>query len=179
MIRLRIFRRLYALCLPLAALLFLTQCVMPAAAVAESSKVKVQAGTPIDLVFDLGISGETAVPGQQVVLKVANAVVVDGKTVIAAGAAALGEIVSAKKSGMVGSPGAIAVSVISVKAVDGTVISLSGSKAADGKSNVTTSIVVTVVCCILGLLMRGGNADIPSGSTLRATVATPVEVLVP
>ncbi len=176
MLHLGQFRKIYALCLPLAALLFLTQCVMPPFAVAESAKVKVQMGTPVDVVFDQTISSDTAVTGQQVTLKVANPVVVDGKTVIAAGAPVLAEVLTAKKSGMVGMPGAITVSVKSVTAVDGSIVALSGTRVAEGKSNVATSVVITVVCCILGLLMKGEKADITSGSSVRATVAGMTEV---
>ncbi len=38
------------------------------------------------------------------------------------------------------------------------------------------SVVITVVCCILGLLMKGEKADITSGSSVRATVAGMTEV---
>jgi hypothetical protein len=179
MIRLRPFGQMSSLCIPLAGLMLVSQCLMPTVAAAEAATVKVQMGTPVDLVFDTAVSGDAAVAGQQVTLRVANPVVVGGKTVVEAGAPAVGEIMVARKSGMVGMAGSIVVTIKSVTAVDGTIIALSGTKAAEGKSNVVTSVVITIVCCVLGLLMKGEKAEIPAGSTVRATAATQVEVTVP
>jgi len=106
-------------------------------------------------------------------------VVVNGKTVIAAGAAATAEITESSKPGSLGKPGSVGVTVKRVAAVDGTIVPLSGTKVVEGKSNQTSAIVIAILCCILGLLQHGENAMIPAGSTISATVATPIDVQVP
>jgi hypothetical protein len=174
MVRMRLFRKLFALRIPIAILVLYVQCF--AATFAQAEQLTVQAGTPVDLNFETTVSSESATQGQEVIMRVATPVVVNGKTVVEVGASAVGEVVFSKKSGMVGMAGRISVAAKRVTAVDGTVIALTGSKDFEGKDNMVTSIVITVVCCILGLLMKGGKAEIPSGSSLRASVATPVQV---
>lgn len=171
--------RIRLLALPLALLLVLENvCVVPICH-AQTQKVKVQMGTLMDLVFDPAVSGDTSALGQTVTLRVVNAVVVEGKTVIAAGAPAVGEVQSAKKRGMIGSAGSLVVAAKNTTAVDGTFVPLTGTKAIDGKSKVTSAVVVTILCCVLGLLMKGGKAEIPAGTSMRASVAAPVEVAAP
>jgi hypothetical protein len=129
-------------------------------------------------VFDSEVTPAQNTVGQSVTMKVANDVKVNGKVVIAAGAPASGEVVSASKAGAVGKEAQITVTAKNATAVDGTFVPLSGTKAVVGASHQTSSIVITILCCILGLLQKGGKAVIPAGSTLRTTVAAPVEVQV-
>jgi hypothetical protein len=66
----------------------------------------------------------------------------------------------------------------SVEAVDGSNIALSGTKHVQGENKQTQSLVITILCCILGLIIQGGDAEIASGSSMDATVemTTTVEV---
>ena len=156
------------------------QLGLPAAAVAQAAgKVALPVGTVVDLTFDTAVTPNTAAVGQAVTMKVANDVKVNGKVVIPAGAAATGEVVQSSKAGAIGKEASISVTVKQVTAIDGTPVPLSGTKAMVGDSHQTSSIVITLVCCILGLLQQGGKAEIPAGATLRATVAAPVEIQVP
>jgi hypothetical protein len=165
----------------------MSQCGMPTLAAAQEAKaeaaatVKVQipVGTVVDLTFDTLVTPATAAVGQTVTLKVTNDVKVNGKVVIAAGTTATGEVVAEAKSGAIGKEASISVTAKQVAAVDGTVVPLSGTKAVSGEGHETSSIVITLLCCILGLLQHGGKAEIPAGSTLRTTVAAPVEIQVP
>jgi len=153
----------------------------PSAAQAPASpsaqKVRVEVGTIVDLVFDTAMNPKTAAIGQTVMLKVSAPVKVGNLTIIAAGAAAIGEVTRSEKAGAVGMNAAIGVTVKQVTAVDGTVIPLSGTKMVEGESHQTSSIVITVLCCILGLLQQGGQAEIAAGATLRATVLAPIDVV--
>jgi hypothetical protein len=148
----------------------------PAAAFAAT--VAVPVGTVVQVVFNNPVDPATVAPGQTVMLSVVNPVVIGGVTVIQAGAPVLGEVTAAEQSGSVGKPAKIGVALRQVTAVDGTNIPLSGQKQMEGQNKQTTSLVVTILCCVLGLLMKGGTATIPAGSQLQATTMAPVTVTV-
>lgn len=143
---------------------------------AQSDIVRIPVGTVVELVFDQMVSPNTTAAGQRVALRVANAVTINGKTVIAAGSSAVGEVITASKAGAVGKEAQLVVAIRSVPAVDGSVVPLDGTKAVTGENKTTSSVVITLLCCILGLLQQGGKADIPAGSSVRATVAAPIDV---
>ena len=173
-------------CWAVLGIFTMTQCGLPAFVAAQENKTEAVAttkvllpvGTVVDLTFDTAITPETAAVGQSVTLKVTNDVKINGRVLIAAGTTATGEVVQSSKSGAVGKEAQISVTVKQVAAVDGSVVPLSGTKAVIGESHQTSSIVITLLCCILGLLKKGGKAEIPAGSALRTTVAAPIEVQV-
>ena len=150
-----------------------------APAAPQATKVTIPFGTLVDLKFEGNVVPATSPLGSTVALTVTMPVVIDGKTVIAAGAAATAEITESSKPGSLGKPGSVGVVVKRVAAVDGTIVPLSGTKVVEGKSKQTSAIVIAILCCILGLLQHGENAMIPAGSTISATVATPIDVRVP
>ena len=45
-----------------------------------------------------------------------------------------------------------------------------------GKSQVTTAIVITILCCILGLLIKGKEGVIPAGTQLTGYTVSQAEV---
>jgi hypothetical protein len=139
-------------------------------------QVRVPAGTVVNVATNAVITPETVKMGDTVDLSVTSDVVVDGKVVIKAGAKASGEVIQSKNRNYVGIPAKIGIAVRSVQAVDGTTIILSGSKLVEGKDKMVTSIGLSLICCILFAAMKGGDASIPAGTSIQATVAvtTPV-----
>ena len=101
---------------------------------------------------------------------------VDGKTVIPAGSIVQGQIVRAKKSGLLGSEGELEISVKSVKAVDGTNIYLSSNNISDEGSNKVALSIVLTLCCLFGFLIKGGKAEIPAGTQVQGMVASNTEI---
>lgn len=152
---------------------------LPGAYAADAAKVKLPVGTVVDLVFDAAVTPTTATVGQNVQLRVVSDVTIDGRKVIAAGTMASGAVTLAQKPGAVGKEGQIGVLVKTVTAVDGTVVPLDGSKVVMGENKQTSSLVITLLCCILGLLQKGGAAEIPAGTAVKATVSAPVEIAAP
>lgn len=150
--------------------------VVLAPTLASAASVTIPNGTPIDLMFQSTVSAETAVVGQTIPLSVVNEVKVGGIVVIAQGALAQGEVVAAQQRGSVGKAASINVILRSVQAVDGTSVSLTGQKQVLGEDKQTESLVITLLCCILALLQKGGAAEIPAGSTVRGTVMGPIVV---
>lgn len=144
--------------------------------VALAAPVEIPNGMPVELSFLTTLSPESAVVGETVILHVTTDVTVQGAVVIAQGATAQAEIVTSEKQGSIGKPAEIQVILRSVQAVDGTSIPLTGQKAVAGENKQTSALVIALLCCILGLLQKGGEASVPAGSTVRGMVIGPVTV---
>ena len=108
--------------------------------------------------------------------RVLNDVRVNGEVVIRAGSIAQGQITKAEKSGLLGSAGELEINVKSVKAVDGTTIYMTSSSLADEGSNKLALSIVLTVLCLFGFLIKGGKAEIPSGTQIQSMVASDVEI---
>lgn len=134
--------------------------------------IRVPTGTEVPVEITEKLSSATHSSGQEFGARVAVDVTVAGKTVIRAGTLVVAVVESARKAGAVGSEGMLAISLQSTNAVDGTKVALSGGKEVVGKGKMGSSVAVTVLCCILGLLMKGDNAVIPSGTQLIARTVT-------
>jgi len=144
------------------------------AALAATAEVPV--GTVVMVVFNNAVDPAKVTIGQTLTLSVVNPVVIGKNTIIEAGAPVLAEVTIAEKNGAVGKPAKIGVTLRNVTAVDGTNIPLTGQKVIEGTNSQATSLVVTILCCILGLLMKGGNATISAGSQIQATTMSPATI---
>jgi len=147
-------------------------------ALAAGETVNIPGGTRLVLAFENAVEPESAQIGQKVYLRVVNGVNVDGNVVIEGGARATAEITLSQKKGAIGKPAVIGVMVRSVEAVDGTMIPISGIKHVEGENKQSEALIVTILCCILGLMIQGGEAEIAAGSNMEATIdaTTAVEV---
>ncbi|RMD82079.1 MAG: hypothetical protein D6815_10085 [Candidatus Dadabacteria bacterium] len=133
-------------------------------------------GTIVVAAFEEEVNPAAVSQGQAVRLSVVNPVVVNGVTVIEAGAPVMGEVSIAQTPGAIGKPAKIGVTLQYVTAVDGTRIPISGQTVVEGENKQTTSLVVTILCCVLGLIMKGGEASIPAGSQVKATTLADAEI---
>jgi hypothetical protein len=145
----------------------------------QKAETVLRAGTAIQLETVNRISSETVRVGQTVDFRVRQDVKVDGKTAIAAGTIARGQVVRAQKARGIGREGFVEIQLRSVEAVDGTEVFLSGGNVyAEGDDKQVLSIVLGVFLCILFLLIKGENADIPAGYQVSPSVAsnTPLNI---
>jgi len=162
----------------LLALVFLgiSLTAMPVAAGA----VVVPNGTRVLLSFTTPVSPSTNAEGSTTVLSVVNDVVVnDSVVVVKAGTSVQGEILRSRKRSGLGKAAEIAVIVRSVPAVDGSAIPVSATKSVEGDSKVTEAVLVAILCCILGLLIKGSDAGIAQGTNVEATTAGNATVQIP
>jgi len=137
------------------------------AAVAASETVVVPGGTGVIARLDETVSTKTHSMGNSVRMSVAADVLINGVKVIATGSEVMADVSEFNKPGNVGSPGLIEIRVKAVRAVDGSLISLApDTKRAEGKSDQTKSIALTLICCILFLFEKGNDAIIRSGSQI-------------
>lgn len=150
-----------------AAFGLLVQAV-PAGAESPGGKSKrLRNGTVVVIKTQEQLSGGKLKAGQEVVLVVAMPVVVDGVTVIPAGASATGFVQDAEGSQMAGVGGNLTISLRSVTAIDGTSVPLSGQFLAKGEDQVGRNVAVGVILCPFILLDKGGDAVIPTGAETR------------
>lgn len=142
---------------------------------AMAQQLVIPMGTSIIVVTVVELSSENSQAGDAVYLAVPNDVVINGTTVISAGATVLAEVSMVQKSSMIGIPGKLSISIKSVQAVDGTTIILSGNKTVVGNDSTTKSIILTLFC-LFGLLIHGGPATIPAGTHIQANVAATAQL---
>lgn len=133
-------------------------------------------GTPLQLTLFQTINSDTATVGQRVTFKLSYDVKVNGKIVLPAGTNAMGEIVDVESKGMIGKPGTLSVQLKSIRANDGTIIPLSASKVVKGKDKSGTAIIVTLLLCIFGLMMKGEDATLQSGTIIEAYTIGDAEI---
>jgi len=138
--------------------------------IAAAIEVEIPFGTVVTLRVEDAINPATHIVGQQIVLIVDQDVKVGDDIVISAGSQAFGEVTQSVKKGSVGKPALIGISVSHAMAVDGTMIALKGTKLIEGENKQTSSLIFTILCCVLALLMQGSDAEIIAGSTITAEV---------
>lgn len=122
------------------------------------------AGTPIILQAIQTIAADAITTGSNVEFRVVKDVIVDGKTLIKAGAVSRAQVSFAKKKGYIGIPGEITISDFSVNAVDGTYIPLNATLSSKGEDKIVMAAILTLVCLPFALI-KGGEAIIPAGMT--------------
>jgi hypothetical protein len=150
--------------------------VFPHVALAEN--VTVPAQTSVELTTTAAIDPVMVNIGDQITLQAANDVVVNGKVVIQAGAPATARVTQAKKNNYIGIPASIGIVVEHVQAVDGNMIAISGAQVQEGDNKMVVSIGLSLICCLLFALMKGGTATIPSGTRIIANTTVRTDVMV-
>jgi hypothetical protein len=141
----------------------------PAATADAAPTVTLKEGTEVPLVFATSLSSKTAVDGDPVNLTLADDLKIGDVVVARKGAAALGTVTSAKKSGVLGRPGDLAIRLEYVKAGDQRV-RIRGAKGKEGDARTGTTAVVTILAGPVGLLIHGHNVEIPQGAAVTAFV---------
>ena len=141
----------------------------PAATSDAAPTVTLKEGTEVPLVFATSLSSKTAVDGDPVNLTLADDLKIGDVVVAHKGAAALGTVSNAKKSGVLGRPGDLAIRLEYVKAGDQR-IKIRGAKGKEGEARTGTTAVVTVLAGPVGLLIHGHNVEIPQGTAVTAFV---------
>ncbi len=140
-------------------------------------RIILKAGTSVTLETTSLVSSKLVSPGQTIELRVRNDVRIGNKVVIKAGAPAKAQVVRVQRAKALGKPGYLEIEARSVTAVDGTEVPLSGGRIyVEGEEKQTLSVVLGLFVCLLFLLMKGKDAEIPPGYTVSAQVASDVEI---
>lgn len=145
----------------------------------RAADITLPAGTRIDLELISTINSASVQAGESVDFKVRADVLVDNNVVVRAGTIAKGTVVAANRAKGIGKEGNVEIQVKNVAAVDGKLIPLSGSGVSrKGEDNQTLAIVLGIFVCILFLMVKGKNGEIPAGTTTDAIVASNIKIAV-
>jgi hypothetical protein len=161
------------------ALAFLSLLVLPAIVAAQAPsapvsetaplvrRIEVPEGTEFVAVFTQAISSKSSSNGDAVKLTVGEPVIVNGDTVIRAGAMVRGTITEAKGAGFMGKGGKLNMSLESVSLADGQHAKVRSAKAKGGDEKRGQTIALTVLFGPIGLLRRGNDAEIKAGTEVH------------
>lgn len=157
-----------------------TEGSAPTAHPPQTVGVKIPDGTRIELETAYDVSSKDVKAGEAISFRVAAPVVLNGRTVIEAGATATGRVVKASRGGHFGRAGRLAWSMQEVVAVDGTRVPLrlDGRAVGDSKgAKVATKAVITgallwpiAPVALLHGFRRGESAYLPAGKRFEAAV---------
>ncbi len=139
--------------------------------------VKVPAGTAVMLKTTADVTSSSSV-GDIVPLVVVQDLMVNGKKVAKAGAAAIGEVTAVDTNGFFGAPARITVTVKRVTMIDTNMISVSTAKSVEGKNRMMCGIIGAILC-LFPALVRGGDVKIAAGAMFDAIMTAPGEVTIP
>ena len=141
--------------------------------------VVLKAGTVIPLETINVIKSDNATVGRTIDLRVTRDVDVDGQTVIPAGSIAKGQVTRSEKAKGLGKAGFLEIQIKSVTAVDGQEVYLAGGNVSEeGEDKAVLAIVLGLFVCILLLLIKGKNAEIPPGFSFDSNVASTINIQV-
>ena len=148
-----------------------------AAAPMAPTKVRVPEGTEVPLLFVDTLSSATNGEGDRFTLRVDGDVRVGGLIVIKSGSIAVGVVSNAHKRGFMGKAGELNVVLDHVMAGDDR-IKLRASKGKTGDAKVGATVALTILFGPVGLLKRGHDIDIKSGTPITAFVDEAADVAV-
>jgi len=137
----------------------------------SSNQRELKAGTNFQIELIQTLSSKVSTTGQVVSFRVKLDVEVDGKILIKAGEELTGLITASNQARELGREGGLEVQVTQVKAIDESIIQLSGNihKAGDNRS--VESIGIAALIFWPALFIKGKEAEIPAGTIFITSVA--------
>ena len=126
--------------------------------------VIIPAGTPLTVAIDEDLSSASVNQGQQVAFHLPADYSEFGHVLIAQGTAVRGTVAHVARRSAGGNPGAVTVTVTSVRAIDGTRIPLRGTTKVVGKNRQGQAAALGVLTFGIGATKKGLSAVIPAGT---------------
>lgn len=137
---------------------------------AVAGRVTIPDGTPVHLYLKDDVSSKGNKANDVLHFQVKQDVKIGSVVVISAGTSAVGHVLKTKRNGFAGHAGSVSISVDSVIAADGTSIHLRSMANLGGGDSTAEAEAALALYGPLGLLVRGTDANIPSGTALTAYV---------
>lgn len=154
---------------PLAAPVAAPPAIVAAPA---ASTVLIGRDTPVELMAPTEVSTASATAGTLFKLRVAKALVIDGRIIVPVGTPAFGEVIAARDSGGLGKSGRMTARLLNIKLGD-ALIPLEGQVNAKGTGAGSAGVAI-VFAGVAGLFHRGNNAKIKAGEIIAGFVAEDV-----
>jgi hypothetical protein len=141
--------------------------------------VRLVAGTLVSLRPASEIVSDQVVTGDAVPFVTSQELVLNGQTLVAAGAPATGTVLLAREAAAANHGGVLVLGIESVQGVDGRAIPLRLSSATSGSGNHVISLGISAVVPLVGLAVHGRNAVVPVDHEFVVAVAQDCLVVVP
>jgi hypothetical protein len=128
----------------------------------------VPAGTPVLVEITAPLSSRTLKPGDTFPLRLAQPILVDGKTVVEAGAVGGGQVVDAAAAGMMGKPAKL---ILAARYLDigGHQVKLRAMQfVRNGEGRDGEVLALGFAIGIVSFLVKGGDIEVPAGSNAQA-----------
>lgn len=146
--------------------------------------VTLRSGTSVVVEALQNYNSKNLSDGQVVNVRVKYNVVVNKQTVIAAGSIGNATVINVQKPGSFGKPGKVELQIQSVQSVDGQQILLSGmNMIAEGQNKRGLAwglsiglFIFTIIGGAAGFFIKGKPAEIKSGTTSNASVASDAQI---
>jgi hypothetical protein len=152
--------------------------------ITDDGIVTLRSGTPVVVEAMQGYNAKNLSEGQTVNVRVKYNVVVNKKTVVAAGALGNATITDVQKPGIFGKAGRLELQIQSVQAVDGQQILVSGmNMISEGQNRKALAwglsiglFIFTIIGGAIGFFIKGKNAELRAGTTANTSVASDAQV---
>ena len=145
-----------------------------------ATKIVLREGTPLRLALAAPLSSKTATAGDPVSFRIADPVLVDGMVVIPQGAAVEGKVTQSRKSGAIGRPGELTVTVNRLFLSDSTSVPLRGqpqaTKGVEGSVQYPSgfkgfdNLLVMPAWLVVSFLVKGSETAVPMGTIVTSYV---------
>ncbi len=142
---------------------------------AAADSVKIPEGAEIRLRLLENLSSATAVQGQRFNLELEEDLRVGDRIVVPHGAKAIGTVLNVSKRKRMGKAGELDIQINYLMAGDQRV-ALRSSSSKTGEGKVGTTVTLTVLFGPLGLLKRGKDVEINSGTVIDAYIDQGTEI---
>lgn len=150
----------------------------------DGSTVTLRSGTPVVVEAMQTYSSKNLSEGQTVSVRVKFNVVVNKKTVVAAGALGNATITDVQKAGGFGKPGRLELQIQSVQSVDGQQILVSGmNMISEGQNKRGLAwglsiglFLLTLIGGAIGFFIKGKPAELKAGTTSNTSVASDAQI---
>jgi hypothetical protein len=150
----------------------------------DGSTVTLRSGTPVVVEAMQTYSSKNLSEGQTVSVRVKFNVVVNKKTVVAAGALGNATITDVQKAGGFGKPGRLELQIQSVQSVDGQQILVSGmNMISEGQNKRGLAwglsiglFLLTIIGGAIGFFIKGKPAELKAGTTSNTSVASDAQI---
>jgi hypothetical protein len=143
------------------------------------AETKVPEGTEFPMRLEDTLSSKSASDGDRFTVSLTEDIKLSDGTILRAGYRGVGEVVDARKNGMLGKTGKLNVRLNYLKVGDER-IRLRASKTVQGDHRTGTQVVTIVLVGVFAGFVKGKNISIPKGTVITAfadqdtTLATPV-----
>lgn len=141
---------------------------------------RIPAGLPVDIEIVDSLSSKTNVHGDHFAIRLASPITIDGRTLVAAGAMGVGEVIQGSKARAAGKAGEL---IITTRKLDDGDIAIPLGHfhfAEAGKDNGGAAMAVALAASsVLSLLIVGGEVVVPAGTRGLAKTTQDIDVPIP